>query len=248
VGILDELFDVCYDGKLINVSIGIHWTSVMAKVEGELRCGLSSTVVETHKHTGKDDVPEAGRLEEIPSKNLAKYIKSDTLLLRSIGMATINALLPRFPKSWSDKNADEVIIEKGKGKKVVIIGNFPFIPHIKEIAGTLDVLELMPIRGERPASDAPDVIPQADVVAITGMTLVNYTFDDLLKLCSPKATVLVLGPSTPLHPIMFDHGIELLSGSIVQKIEPVNRMIMQGACFRQIHHAGVRLVTMSKPK
>jgi uncharacterized protein (DUF4213/DUF364 family) len=244
--LLDELLDVCSEGKLIQVRIGLHWTAVVAEVGGELRCGLASTVVDTHEHTGHYDVEEAGRLEDLPSKKLAEFIHLDKMLLRSIGMATINALLPRFPHAWSDRNADEVITEKGKGKNVVIVGNFPFIPQIREIAKKLDILEQTPKKGERPASDAPRIVPQADVVAITGMTLVNHTLETLLKLCSSSATVLVLGPSTPLHPLMFDHGIQLLSGSIVQNIEPVLNTLMQGACFRQIHHAGVRLVTMSK--
>jgi uncharacterized protein (DUF4213/DUF364 family) len=56
--------------------------------------------------------------------------------------------------------------------------------------------------------------------------------------------VLVLGPSTPLSPILFDHGAHLLSGSVVEDIESVLRAVAQGANFRQVHQQGVRLVTM----
>jgi uncharacterized protein (DUF4213/DUF364 family) len=56
--------------------------------------------------------------------------------------------------------------------------------------------------------------------------------------------VLVLGPSTPLSPVLFDHGAHLLSGSVVEDIESVLRAVAQGANFRQVHRQGVRLVTM----
>ena len=84
------------------------------------------------------------------------------------------------------------------------------------------------------------------MVAITSMTLVNHSLDGLLRLCAPHATVLLLGPSTPLSPRLFAQGIALLSGSVVIAIEQVVNAVKQGANFRQVHRAGVRLVTMSR--
>ncbi len=55
---------------------------------------------------------------------------------------------------------------------------------------------------------------------------------------------MLLGPSTPLSPLLFDYGIRLLSGALVEEIEPVLAAVSQGANFRQVHHAGVRLVTL----
>ena len=66
------------------------------------------------------------------------------------------------------------------------------------------MLELAPQAGDLPASAAAEVIPQADVVALTSMTLLNHTFDGLLALRRPDAQVMLLGPSTPLAPLLFD--------------------------------------------
>ena len=56
---------------------------------------------------------------------------------------------------------------------------------------------------------------------------------------------MLLGPSTPLSPVMFDYGVDLLAGSIIEKIEPVLQVVSQGGNFRQVRRAGVRLVTIT---
>ena len=53
---------------------------------------------------------------------------------------------------------------------------------------------------------------------------------------------------TPLSPILFDYGIDLLYGSVVTAINPVLRVVGQGANFRQVHKAGVRLVSIASPE
>jgi hypothetical protein len=78
------------------------------------------------------------------------------------------------------------------------------------------------------------------------MTLINHTIQDLLDLCKKDAFVMVLGPSAPLSPVLFDYGVDVISGSIVEKIAPVVKVISQGGNFRQVHKAGVRLVNMFK--
>ena len=133
-----------------------------------------------------------------------------------------------------------------QGKRVALVGHFPFIPWLRKRVDQLSVLELQPQADEFPAASATEIIPQADVLALTGTTLINGTLVDLMKLRKPDTVVLVLGPSTPLSPILFDHGVHLLSGSLVEDVEKVLLAVSQGANFRQVHRAGVRLVTMKK--
>jgi len=104
------------------------------------------------------------------------------------------------------------------------------------------------LEGDLPAEAAPQIIPQADIVAITATTLINRTFDSLLVLCRPDAKVLLLGPSTPLSPILFEHGLDVLSGSVVEDIDAILPLIRQGATFKQMRPHGVHLVTMEKPR
>jgi uncharacterized protein len=108
------------------------------------------------------------------------------------------------------------------------------------------VIEQHPAEGEYPANAATDLLPQADLVAITGTTLMNHTLDDLLAHCCPDATVMILGPSTPLSPVLFKHGVTYLSGARVIDEAAALRTIGQAASFRQVE--GVKLLTLSNPK
>ncbi len=235
------------DGDIVDVRIGLHWTAVAMEVDGKHRCGLSSTLESPHEHGGPPQVPQAGELETLSGRALAELaLEVDHPTLASVGVAAINALLPP-PETFSEVNAEHILADYGSDKRVAIVGHFPFIPKLRECVAELSVLERDPRKGDLSAEAAPQVIPQSDVVAITGMTMVNHTLQGLLRLCKPEALVMVLGPSTPFSPVLYEYGVDLLSGSIVTEIEPVLRTVSQGANFRQVHQAGVRLVTVARP-
>ena len=196
----------------------------------------------------KPDVPEAGYLQDTPAQDLASMACGDSLSLRSVGIATINALLPQHPELWEEANAEQIIVRNGEGRRVVMVGHFPFVESLRSTVGDLIVLEKDPHPDDLPAEAAPEVIPNADVVAITAMTLTNHTLEGLLELCSPEAFVILMGPSTPLNSLFFKYGVDALSGAIVTDIDRVLRVVSQGGNFRQVHHAGVRLVNMIRPK
>jgi uncharacterized protein (DUF4213/DUF364 family) len=243
--IIDRLLAGLPEGAVRDVRVGAFWTAVVVETGGDRRYGLASTPhSEEHHHRSEPAVPGAGRLAERSARDLAGLAHSESLMEAAIGVAAINALLPLSPEQWVDFNAEEVIARHGAGKNVALVGHFPFVPRLQEAVGSLRVLELQPGSGDLPSEAAPDVIPQADVVAITGTTLINHTLEGLLALCRPEALILVLGPSTPLSPILFDYGIHILSGAVVEDPEAVLRAVSQGANFRQVHRQGVRLVTI----
>lgn len=242
---LPEVISSLIDGEVEKITIGSHWTAVVVSQNGNRRCGLASNPIKDF------------RGDETFLKSLTKYQKRSALELcdmalkqntpfTSIGLAAINALLPHQPERWVDRNAGEVLAKKGAGKRVALVGHFPFVPELREQVGHLDVLELRPREGDIPAEEAPRVIPQADVVAITSMAFVNGTMEGLLDLCLPDAYLIILGPGTPLSPILFDHGINMLCGSIVDKIDLVIAKVEDGNSFRQFKSLGVRLVTIEK--
>jgi len=245
--ILDELINTALDGEVINVCIGMHWTAVVVESNDGRKCGLASTAFMGHSHTSEPDVPEAGSLEQKSGSDLVKLSCSKSPILASIGVAALNALLPIPTRDWEEANAEDVLTRHGYGKRVVMIGHFPFVERLRSNVGELVILEKDPRPDDLPARAAYEVIPNADVVAITSMTVINHTLDELINLCNPEAFVMLLGPSTPLSPLLFEYGIGVLSGTIVEEVDPVLRVVMQGGNFRQVHHAGVRLVNINSP-
>jgi hypothetical protein len=233
----NDLLDVLkVDMPVRSVLVGVHWTVVCSK-----HCGMAATLMDQHTH-GHSQVRDVGRLDAKSARELADFALSDNLLESSIGLAAINSLLDVDESSAVEANAVEVLIEKGRGKNVALVGHFPFIPGLRPVVEQLWVIEQHPSEGEYPAESASSLIPQANVVAITSSTLINHTLDGLLALCRPDALVMMLGPSTPLSPVMFKHGISILSGSLVVDEAAVLRTVGQGATFQQVE--GVRLITM----
>jgi uncharacterized protein (DUF4213/DUF364 family) len=239
MSILDDLLVRLPDDVAVrSVLVGAHWTVVCSRY-----CGLASTITGDKPH-GHERVRDVGRLHLKSARELAEYACSDNPLEASLGVATINSLLDVDERNAVEINAAEVLAEHGRGKNVALVGHFPFIPKLREKVGQLWVVEQHPSEGEYPAESAAAVIPQADVVAITGSALINHTLDKLLVLRKPDSLVMVLGPSAPLSPVMFEHGANIISGARVVDEAAVMRTVGQGATFQQVE--GVRLLTLQR--
>ena len=87
-------------------------------------------------------------------------------------------------------------------------------------------------------------LPQADLVAITVTALTNHTIEHLLALCRPDAFVILLGDTAPLSRVLFEYGVDAVSGTKVVDCELVLKCVSQGANFRQIK--GTRRLTLLK--
>lgn len=243
MSILEEILATLSDAPLEGVWMGLHWTAVTVTRAGRPRCGLASTLrgAEQAPH-GEAAVPWAGHLHEHGALELAGLSRSENTLAASVGVAAINALLEVDESACREENALHTLQREGAGKRVALVGHFPFIPRLRPAVGELWVLEHHPQPGEFPAERAAELIPQADVVAITGTALINHTLEGLLPLCRPGALVLILGPSTPLSPVLFRHGATVLAGSLVVDPAAALRCLTQGATFQQM--AGVRTVVL----
>lgn len=200
------------------VRVGISWTGVWGK-----HCGLAKTygIPFVHGNYTRD----LGHLTEKTTLELAQYAKSWNMVEASIGVAAINSMLK--PKKTIEANAQEIILAKGTGKKVAVCGAFPFTPQLKKLAKELWVFEMEasfinPAQGIVNETAAEYIIPESDVVIITGSTLINKSMERLLELARmAKAYTVILGPSTPLSEVLFDYGASLVAGAEVISPEPV---------------------------
>jgi len=238
--ILDDLISALnFNTSVKDIRQGVFHTGVLTRY-----CGLAATLPRDALRQEPPMVKEPGFLLHRPPMELARLSYSPGILEAAIGMATINSLLEVDENACIELNAAEVLMEKGKGKRVAVVGHYPFIPRIKRSAKELWVIEKNPKEGDFGEADAGNLIPRADVVAITGTALTNHTMEHLLELCSPKAYVIALGDTAPLSTILFDYGLDAISGTRVCDADLALRCVSQGANFRQIK--GVKRLTLIK--
>jgi uncharacterized protein (DUF4213/DUF364 family) len=236
--ILDDLISALdTEAKVRDIRLGLFHTAVLAR-----HCGLAATLPRDALRQEPPSVREPGCLSEKGMPELVRMAYSDSLLEAVIGMAAINSLLEVNDGQCQELNAGELIAEKGQSKKVAIIGHFPFTPRLREIANELWVIEKNRREGDLSEAEAQNLIPQADVVGITGTAFTNHTIEKLLKLCRPRAFVVILGDTAPLSPVLFDHGIDAIAGTRVTDPDLALRCVSQGATYRQIR--GIRQLTM----
>ena len=192
--------------KLSNGAAGASATPI--KSIPEAVCCPSSTMA----------MPFPGKLRGRRAADLAREALSGHGIRRAVGIAAVNALAE---VCWQRRPHPDVELcydidafdatEIRPGDKVVVIGAFvPFLKELKRRGQGYLVLEQDPatLKADelpffRPAEQAAQILPSADVALITGATLVNNTLEELLALTRPDARVTVVGPTVGMLPDAF---------------------------------------------
>ncbi len=241
MGVLEELVDSLPADlpPLKDLRIGAFWTAAWTE-----NASIAITVRPSHPPPDGFPIPGAGDLLEISTSELVRWALSPVPIRASVGLAVLNSLLPPAPSLEVEVKAQDILMKEGAGRSIALIGHFPFVEELRQVADPLWVLELNPREGDLEASRAKEIVPQAEIVAITSSAFVNYTIDELLALSRNADIVMLLGGSTPLSPILLDRGVDFVSGVRVFDPESLLRSVEQGATFRQLR--GVKLVTLMR--
>lgn len=183
-----------------------------------------------------------GRLSTLSARELAMLCLSPDPFEASIGVATINSLLGPPRGKIAYENGLERALALARGRRLAVVGHFPFVERIRSEVRDLWVLELEPRDGDLPAGLAPKILPRADVVIITGTTLVNHTAEQLLSLARGKF-IIMMGPTTILHPALFEFGLQALCGVCIEDSDRVQAGLKAGESMRMLK--GLRRVTLT---
>ena len=235
------------DVPLDNITLGAHLASVTA---GDM--GMASRVDAAHgrgEYRNFSDVPE-----DLSAQSLARMLHerreipelgvSDPMLVCTLAMAATNALLPdptlrrhaggdgELPAGYCAEKGQELVLRLGKGRNVAVVGHFPFVERLADNFANFWVLEKRPRPGDLDAAEASRVMPRADVAAITSTSISNGTLGELLSLCREDAFVLLLGPSTPFAPSLFELGVDALAGAVVHDPDTARLGIMNGLPYK----------------
>ena len=220
-------------------AVGPHLIAVASR-----RLGLAASLHRPARSGTESPVEVAENLAGKNARDLANWLLEDRWLKAGVGMAALNSILETEEKWLVDQNAKEIIESRAEGKNLLVVGHFPFVEGMRSKVRRLWVMEKKPGPGDLSEEEGYRHLAKADVVAITGSSLINHTFDQIMASCDQRSFKIMLGPSTPLSPILFDHGLDVLGGVLVEDESTVLNMVREGATFRQLQ--GVRTMVMSR--
>ena len=230
----DALLDSVPDTALVkSFTCGKHWLMVETDSGGigmaqyfPPASGASDSAQSCHDMVGQ------------PLRRMAEKIKSWDFNAASIGLAALNAanntlalVEPSLLRTALDNrhgDAFDFFLSEAKGKKVTVVGHFPGLGRLRQHC-ELSILERQPQPGDLPDTAAEYILPQQDLVFITGTTFINKTITRLLEL-SANAKVYMVGPSTHMNPLLFSHGVRSLSGLVVVDAEKMGAALKNDNC------------------
>lgn len=189
-------------------------------------------------------MPLSGRLKGRPVQEYLDDLFCDNVLRRTLGIAALNALSmavwereqPEGYEILVDQDAFDLLEVEKYGKTVVVGALAPMLKKLIAAGADFHVLE-QDIRTlkERelpyyaPADQAGLYVPEADLLVITGVTILNDTLEGLLAMARPGAQILVTGPTASMLPdVFFAGGVTMLGGIQVTKPDELLDIISEG--------------------
>ncbi|MEG1549545.1 MAG: DUF364 domain-containing protein [Ruthenibacterium sp.] len=182
---------------------------------------------------------------------MAACVKSWNFAEASLGAAAINAWYnsPQTAthgiitgKDKRDRDAFMTYQQEITGKKVAVVGHFPFLETRFAPLCELSILERAPQNGDYPDSACEYLLPAQDYVFITGVTLINKTLPRLLELAK-KAKIVLVGPSVPLAPCLFDFGVDALESFVLEQPEAYQSRLLQNPAEPIFHYGSMVSLT-----
>ena len=220
-------------GIVKRVIVGINWTMV----EGNHGCGLAQTP--QRNSPGCQPITAAGQLDGMDLRHLANLIKNPNPINVAIGMAAINASYNRYDLN-AKSNENGLDAFGTVDQSVTVVGRFPGLERRYSL---LKVIEKDPRRGEYPETKAKEILESSRYAIITASTFVNGTAENMLSYAD-KCVTAIIGPGTPLCPKLFELGVSVLSGLIIDKPSEAFQIIAEGGAVKELknasHYATIR--------
>ncbi len=189
-------------------------------------------------------MPASGKLKGKKALELMKLATSDNSLKRSVGIAVINALSAIKIKEQGLKEARILkgadaldVINIKEGDTVAMVGAFvPFIKKLKGKQGALYVIDKHPqaLKAEerhmwRSPALIGEIMPGADVVVITGSSLVEGGLDQLLSSCTKAREIVLAGPTASAWPEpFFKRGVTVMGGISIHDPDKLLQVVSEG--------------------
>jgi len=169
---------------------------------------------------------------------------NDNSMQRSVGIAVLNALSALLIKEHGIrggrvvKGADALDVLRIKARdKLVMVGAFvPFIKKLKGRPNELCIIDKHPKalkEDERHLWRSPasivDIMPQADIVIITGSSMVEGGLDGILSACTSAREIILAGPTASMWPEpFFKRGVTAMAGISINDSDKLLQIVSEG--------------------
>ena len=224
-----------------DIAVGSHFIGVLAKNNGNECIGLASTLGAVPTENERDMHRE---LIGTPLSEAAGLLKTASAFSISLGAAALNAGITP-PENQPGIEASRIMAEKGKDGETVLVGDFPFTGWLREKVANLHLFELQKVAGRTSPDQWDTILARCKVLGLTGTTLITRAMAAYMTK-APQAYTVIIGPTTPLSPVLFDRGADVLAGCRIVDPEPVFEGIRKGLSFREIKPLGVEFIAWSK--
>ncbi len=208
-------------------------------------------------------MPRSGRLAGTPVTDLLKEASRGNPLFKAMGIAILNALSetawqkapPVTYEIQGNVDALDVVATPDEAYVAVVGALAPFLKKLRKRGRPFAILELDPstLKPEEmpfylPANQASEIIPNADVLVITGTTLINDSLETLLSLAKPEAQISVVGPTASLLPdAFFRRGVDIIGGiSVVDPDELLDLLAEAGSGYHFFGKSAIRTVILNR--
>lgn len=240
--VLDILLaDVPTGWRVTDVHVGANWVvALVHHSDGTTRAGVAAT---PHPVASDAAFQPGHTALDRDAEQIAQGLRSPDMTAAAVALATLNALNQPDERLLTTDDAADWLSAQSAGRSIAIFGRFPFIEEeVRPFASRVWVFEQQPQPGELGGEAVGAVLPQADIVAITGSSVINHTIDGILGQVRHGCVTVILGPSTPLSVKLLDSGIDALFGVSAVDVPSLIRTVAAGSGFQKVE--GLRRVAL----
>jgi uncharacterized protein (DUF4213/DUF364 family) len=207
-------------------------------------------------------MPYPGRFTGRSAAEFLRDLPRAPPLKKAVGIAILNALSEscwkRRPDYIRETGRDilDTVPLPGDGYVAVVGALVPIIRRLKARGKPFGILELDPrtLKPDElpyavPRDEADAAVQRADMLVITGTTLINNTLEPLLALARPGASIVVVGPTASMLPgAFFRRGVTILGGDIVTRPDEVLDTIAEGGSGYHFFGKSAEKATFRRPE
>ncbi|HWQ66476.1 MAG TPA: DUF364 domain-containing protein [Methanospirillum sp.] len=262
--IIERYGDRLLDLTLERVVIGIFYTGVKLS-DGS--SGICFTPIKAIPESvccpsSAQAMPRAGRLKGMPVADTFQYLAQPAPIKRAIAIATLNALSEGIWRDNPDEGKGIYTIVEGdeilngmnlqEVKKAVVVGALiPVIKTIKEhgIPYRIAELDIRTLKAEEipffvSQENFPGELATADLVIISGTTLINDTMESILGQCNPAATIMIIGPTATMLPeSFFLRNVSMVAGNrVIDPDEILDVLVEGGSGYHFYGHSSQKII------